>query len=73
MNTSTGNTPTTATELNLTAAPLSISGSLVNVSNGAPDFYLLRLSGRSSLNLTLNNLSGNRDVNFELLAGNGVQ
>jgi hypothetical protein len=73
MNTSTGNTLTTATELSLAAAPLSISGSLVNVSNSAPDFYLLRLSGRSSLNFTLNSLSSHADVNFELLAGNGIQ
>ncbi|MBW4523109.1 MAG: pre-peptidase C-terminal domain-containing protein [Scytolyngbya sp. HA4215-MV1] len=73
MNTNTGNTLTTAVNLSLAANPLQISGSLVNVSASTSDFYTFRLSGRSSLNFTLNSLTSNADVNFELLAGNGTQ
>lgn len=71
LNLGAGNSLASATSLNLGFNTLQVTGNLVNVTAAAADFYKLNLS-RSSLNLSLNTLTANANVDFELIASNGT-
>lgn len=65
-----GNTLGTASPLNFRVSNLQVVGDTVSAS--APDYYIFRLNGRSSLDFTLNSLTLGSNVDFKLLASNGT-
>lgn len=65
-----GNTLGTASPLNFRVSNLQVVGDTVSAS--APDYYVFRLNGRSSLDFTLNSLTSGSNVDFKLLASNGT-